>query len=997
MSTPAPPLTQAQNPWPGLLWYTEEQAHLFFGRETETQELLRLIQRETLTVLFGRSGLGKTSLLRAGVFPRLRQEGFFPVVLRLDYTRLAGSPVEQVKALTEVAARKDGIDIESEQEAPEGETLWEYFHRVHFWGRRNDRLIPILVFDQFEEIFTVGNRRQEDCDILEQLADLAENRVPAALRERAEASGERLTVETGVPQYKIVLSLREDFVWRLDTLRPILPAIMRNRFALGPLDAARGFEIIRNSGKQWVTDEVAQDIVDAVISSRGGEAGGSAAQELEPAYLNVMCNELFERMVATGQTRITRELVAAEKGGILESLYERSLSGFDDSVRRFVEENLVTPAGFRATMPVEEARREHISDADLQKLVDRRLLRFEDRLGTRHVELAHDLLTGLVQKSRERRNQARLQRQLRLVRLRAAIWATVAVAVIAAGALYWLAYMYRSTAYYATYARRTGSVEPFGRLSKNEADHRSESLRVTRKGFRGEVLSVEAVNGYGQLIVGSSLENSFFYPSKGVDRHFSRLEFSYNEKGSVVNEAALDKQGRLVFAIVYAPSQADSFQNVRRASVVGTDGTKVLSSFDINYDAGGYVREIRYGSAEGTKMTYGASVVRLETSAPPIHDGELFLGEDGRPVPANQDFAGKKFSHDARGEVLETVFHDLDGNPVVPPDGTPPIVRRQRDEWGNETGEAFFDVDGKPTIWEAGGYQKITYLLNDHGSVLESRFFDPDGKPAGLKNSGCYAIRYGSDQTGNRNLSSCLDAQGAPMNQADTGYQKVTYQFDSAGRTIGDQFYDHDGKPAADKRTIGEPYAAGCYGWEWGYDADFDSTDPFCLDANGKAYDPGALRNLAHTAHEEAFDFDRAFDLYQQLVEQDRTPVNHLDLEEAALSAGRFDVCQAQAVLIKDSDMSATVLIMRDALLLACQFASGNKPAAHATASTVTGRLSELSEGTWNFSGTLYYIQSSTRFQNGNDAWDRLFLSLQKGDTKGVAAALNQLQPQLKN
>src|SRR5208283_4477644 len=111
-----------------------------------------------------------------------------------------------------------------------------------------------------------------------------------------------------------------------------------------------------------------------------------------PAYLNVMCNELFERMVATGQTHITRELVAAEKGGILESLYARSMSGLDDSVRLFVE-----------------AHREHITDADLQKLVDRRLLRFEDRLGTRHVELAHDLLTGLVEKSRKLREQERLQ------------------------------------------------------------------------------------------------------------------------------------------------------------------------------------------------------------------------------------------------------------------------------------------------------------------------------------------------------------------------------------------------------------------------------------------------------------------------------------------------------------------------------------------------------------------------------------------------------------
>jgi hypothetical protein len=48
--------TGAQNPWPGSFRHTEEQAHLFFGRDAGTQELLHLIQRETLTDLSGCSG-----------------------------------------------------------------------------------------------------------------------------------------------------------------------------------------------------------------------------------------------------------------------------------------------------------------------------------------------------------------------------------------------------------------------------------------------------------------------------------------------------------------------------------------------------------------------------------------------------------------------------------------------------------------------------------------------------------------------------------------------------------------------------------------------------------------------------------------------------------------------------------------------------------------------------------------------------------------------------
>ena len=73
-----------QNPWPGLATYDEGASDFFFGREDEVEELLRLIKLSPLTVLYGKSGLGKSSLLQAGLFPRLRQAYFLPVYIRLD-------------------------------------------------------------------------------------------------------------------------------------------------------------------------------------------------------------------------------------------------------------------------------------------------------------------------------------------------------------------------------------------------------------------------------------------------------------------------------------------------------------------------------------------------------------------------------------------------------------------------------------------------------------------------------------------------------------------------------------------------------------------------------------------------------------------------------------------------------------------------------------------------------------------------------------------------
>src|ERR671936_2407523 len=73
------------NPWPGLEAFREADQEFFFGREHARDELTRFILQHRLVVLHGRSGLGKTSLLRAGVFPRLRESGRLPVYLRVRF------------------------------------------------------------------------------------------------------------------------------------------------------------------------------------------------------------------------------------------------------------------------------------------------------------------------------------------------------------------------------------------------------------------------------------------------------------------------------------------------------------------------------------------------------------------------------------------------------------------------------------------------------------------------------------------------------------------------------------------------------------------------------------------------------------------------------------------------------------------------------------------------------------------------------------------------
>ena len=116
-----------QHPWLGLASFTEDTRQYFYGREEEVGELSRRVQRKLLTVLFGQSGLGKTSILNAGIVPRLRLEGYCPVYVRVDYGTAALPPSEQIKQAILRATEAQGTWTRSGS-ASEGESLWEFLH-----------------------------------------------------------------------------------------------------------------------------------------------------------------------------------------------------------------------------------------------------------------------------------------------------------------------------------------------------------------------------------------------------------------------------------------------------------------------------------------------------------------------------------------------------------------------------------------------------------------------------------------------------------------------------------------------------------------------------------------------------------------------------------------------------------------------------------------------------------------------------------------------------
>jgi WD40 repeat protein len=402
----------SQNPWPGLAPFTEAESSHFHGRDEEIRTLLRLIERKPLTVLFGQSGLGKSSLLQAGVFPQLRATAYCPSYIRLDHSEGAPPPAEQVKAFIRDASARAGTWTKPGVAQP-GESLWEFFHH------RDDRLvdkngrtiIPVLVIDQFEELFTlgagVGAQRDRAVAFMTALAELVENRVSDHVVARLEQSPDDLEAfDFARTDYRVCLSLREDFLPHLESLAEIMPALMENRMRLTRMTGTQALAAVIKPGAGLVNETVARAIVEFVAGARGGSAERLAELTVEPPLLSVICHELNERRRSRGLSQITADLVTGNRREILTDFYERSVADLPDGMRRFVEDKLLTKSGFRDNLALETALEEPgVTQPLIDTLVTRRLLRIEDRIGAQRVELTHDVLADVIRAARDARQQ----------------------------------------------------------------------------------------------------------------------------------------------------------------------------------------------------------------------------------------------------------------------------------------------------------------------------------------------------------------------------------------------------------------------------------------------------------------------------------------------------------------------------------------------------------------------------------------------------------------
>jgi WD40 repeat protein len=406
-TTPATGHTQAShldphNPWPGLAAYDEASQAYFHGRDDDAVDLLRLIRVAPLAVLYGKSGLGKSSLLQAGVFPQLRGEHYLPVCVRVDFSDHAHCPpLEQVARRLEEEIARAGADCPAREA---GEGLWQFLHRrdLEIWSADNFLLTPVLVLDQFEELFSRGGSDRERIRaVFDDLADLIENRIPAELAGVLCERERRARLDINAQPYRIVLSFREDFLPDLESWKDRVPSLLRNRLRLLPMSRAQAVAATERAGAAVLDAGVAARIVDFVAPGELEPAG--EAPEVEPVLLSLCCTRLNRRRAA--ERRIDAKLVASAGGDILRDFFAEALEGMPEQVSNFIETYLIQGDRYRGSYPRDAALAEgHLSAAQLATLTDRHhLLRIDQQQGVARIELIHDRLVGIVRKARDER------------------------------------------------------------------------------------------------------------------------------------------------------------------------------------------------------------------------------------------------------------------------------------------------------------------------------------------------------------------------------------------------------------------------------------------------------------------------------------------------------------------------------------------------------------------------------------------------------------------
>ncbi|WP_129356637.1 serine/threonine-protein kinase [Sorangium cellulosum] len=369
------------SPFAGLSSFQEADADRFFGRAQDLAGVVARLRNQPLLAIAGASGVGKSSLVRAGVIPALKRsgEGWEALVLRpgrepmAALAQLFSHPVVTLSSVTRTLAPRGSATASaawSERLRAEPGLLGA---ALRAWSDGAGRRLLVFV-DQFEELFTLG--------------------APAGEREAFLACLEGVADDASSP-LRVVLSVRSDFLERMAEHERFMGAMLRGLVFLRPMGREGLREALMRpleAARYEVEDPaMVEGLLDALSTTHGALP-----------LLQFTAAKLWE-MRDRQRRMLTRASYEALGGvaGALASHADTVLAGMSErqaKLARAVLERLVTPERTRAVASLGELCELPGDRGEIERVVgllaDARLLAIEtasDRAGST-VEIVHESL-----------------------------------------------------------------------------------------------------------------------------------------------------------------------------------------------------------------------------------------------------------------------------------------------------------------------------------------------------------------------------------------------------------------------------------------------------------------------------------------------------------------------------------------------------------------------------------------------------------------------------
>lgn len=438
------------NPYKELSPYLESDASRFKGRTVEIEEMYESFDRNEYFVCHADSGEGKSSIIEAGLIPKMKANCYFPirVIFKSDEQHFKNSNIDFDDVVCriiddEIAKFSDNKNIVVNKIYPNRLTN-DDDPELHEWGKNliennawlklrytritidNLLFTPVLIFDQFEEVFTNPLSQEWTDRFFAWLQELSTDLCPQRIITEVEKhTGEDDFPEVSTHKYfKAIFSLRSEYVGKLDywgMQRHYIPLLKSNRYLLRPLTIKGAKEVITEQEGYNGLNDVADNIVDMLRKLQKGknyvESGTSNLPCIPALLLSIVCSRAFN-MSTEERSEFIQGLAANnddEKESAINTLiagfYEKAISecGIPSGDMAMIEDVLVNSEGNRQRVSshADALKSIDFSGKYLKKLEKARLIRVipEYNRDEESVEIVHDTLCPVILRKKEQRIQ----------------------------------------------------------------------------------------------------------------------------------------------------------------------------------------------------------------------------------------------------------------------------------------------------------------------------------------------------------------------------------------------------------------------------------------------------------------------------------------------------------------------------------------------------------------------------------------------------------------